>query len=260
MTFAIHRTAAKGFQNAPEAYERGRPEYLPEAVQRFIEELKIGPESAVVELGVGTGKFTKAFISASTAKLIAVEPVEGMRRKFAALLPSVEIVAGSAETIPMADGSADAVIAAQSFHWFNGPVALQEIHRVLKPRGQLGLIWNVRDYSVDWVAKLDEIYEVHEKGVPRYKTGAWKKAFDETTLFAPPQSASFTNVHSGGPETVVDRVASTSFISALPESEQLVVLEQVRELLRMHPLTRGKEKIDFPYRTDLFWCERRGGR
>lgn len=105
------------------------------------------------------------------ARVIAVEPGEGMRQRFTEILPNVEVLAGTAEAIPTTDASADAVIAAQAFHWFEGYTTLREIHRVLKPWGRLGLIWNVRDESVDWVRKLTDIIEVHSKGTPRHRTG-----------------------------------------------------------------------------------------
>jgi SAM-dependent methyltransferase len=67
-----------------------------------------------------------------------------------------EVLAGSGEAIPLPDRSVDAVTAAQSFHWFDNPAAHAEIARVLRPGGHLGVFWNVRDESVEWVAELGE--------------------------------------------------------------------------------------------------------
>ncbi|MBE9126100.1 MULTISPECIES: class I SAM-dependent methyltransferase [unclassified Coleofasciculus] len=152
-TSSIHNAAAQGFQIAATAYERGRPEYPQEAVHFLLETLDISPEKTVLDLGAGTGKFTR-LLTCAGAKLIAVEPVEGMRRQFSSLLPGIEIMFGTAESIPLASASVDVVLVAQAFHWFQGKSSLQEIHRVLKPGGWLGLIWNVRDESVEWVISL----------------------------------------------------------------------------------------------------------
>ncbi len=256
MTAKIHDVAAHGFQTASEVYDRARPEYPLDAVEHLLQELSLGPASTVVELGAGTGKFTRmlAALLPATAQVIAVEPVEGMRKKFSSLLPALHLLAGSAESIPLASDAVDAVVSSQAFHWFDGPVALQEIYRVLRPGGKLGLIWNARDESVDWVAKLEELTHVYEKGAPRYRTGDWRRAFERTELFTPLRASHFRYTQVGGREMVVDRIASSSFIAALPEAEKKQALDQVGELISTHPQTRGKTTIEFPYRTDVFWC------
>jgi len=253
---AVHEAAAKGFQVAGEAYERGRPEYPKEAVDHLIEVLDLQPGRTVADLGAGTGKFTKLLVT-SGATVIAVEPVEGMRRKFASLLPQIQILDGTAESMPLQDRSADTVIAAQAFHWFNGDKALAEIHRVLKPGGELGLIWNARDESLDWVAKLTTIIDPHEGGAPRYKSGRWREAFERSTLFSPLQDEHFRYVQRGTYDTIVDRVGSISFISALPESARQKVLKEVRDLLSNHPQTRGQSEVELPYRTDVYWSTKK---
>ncbi len=97
MKQGIHDAASKGFQVAAEAYERGRPEYPLEAVQRLIQELHLTSGMSVVDLGAGTGKFTKLLADNCEANVLAIEPVEGMRRKFSTLFPSLNITEGTAE-------------------------------------------------------------------------------------------------------------------------------------------------------------------
>ena len=128
----IHEAAARGFQQASEAYERGRPTYPPEAIARLVTALGIGPHSTVVDLAAGTGKLTRQLVP-SGARLIAVEPVEAMRATFARVLPGVTILEGTAEALPLPDASAEALVVGQAFHWFDGPAALAEIHWVLRP-------------------------------------------------------------------------------------------------------------------------------
>ena len=57
-------------------------------------------------------------------------------------------------------------------------------------------------------------------------------------------------------EAVEDRVASISFIAALPDAEREAVLEQVRELVERELAIRAESRIDFPYRTDVYTCRR----
>jgi len=131
---SVHEAAAVGFDVGAEAYERGRPGFSPEAVERLARELGIEPGRTVVDLAAGTGKLTRMLVP-SGARLLAVEPVEGMRRQFVHLVPGVPVVAGVAESLPLRAGSVDAVAVAQAFHWFDAGAALRDLHRVLRPGG-----------------------------------------------------------------------------------------------------------------------------
>ena len=110
------------------------------------------------------------------------------------------------------------IVCAQAFHWFANPAALAEIHRVLKPGGMLGLIWNVRDESVAWVAALTRIMAPYEAGVPRYHSQEWRRLFPAEG-FGPLRERHFPNSHSGpAEEVIVERILSVSFIAALAAS------------------------------------------
>jgi ubiquinone/menaquinone biosynthesis C-methylase UbiE len=251
----INSIAAKGFGNSADSYERGRPEYPAEAVEYLIQSLEISPQSKVMDLAAGTGKLTRLLVPTKAA-LVAVEPVEEMRKKFIVQLPGIEILSGTAENIPVQSSSFDAVVVAQAFHWFAGDSALMEINRVLKPKGKLGLIWNVRDESLDWVSEIAQILKPHEVGVPRYGTNEWKKVFDENSAFSSLEKRSFGYSQKGNVETVIDLVQSRSYISVLPDGTRESVLRQVMELLRKHPQTKDREEIEIPYRTDVYWCSK----
>ncbi len=95
----------------------------------------------MLDLAAGTGKLTRQLVALG-ANVIAVEPDAGMRATFARVVPGVEMLAGSAEAIPLADASVDAVFVGQAFHWFRAEAALAEMHRVLRPGGGFGLLWN----------------------------------------------------------------------------------------------------------------------
>jgi len=250
---SVHDAAARGYQVASESYERGRPDYPPDAVRHLVEALGIGPGAKVLDLGAGTGKLTK-LLEPTGAQLFAVEPVEAMRARLEQKVPGTTVLEGTAEAIPLETGTMDAVAVAQAFHWFDGPRALAEIHRVLKPQGRLGLLWNARDESADWVAQLTRLINPHEGDAPRYRKGEWRAAFDRSTRFTPLRVRHFHHAHHGPPEMVVDRVASISFIAALPAPSREDVLAEVRHLLATHPGVRGLAEVSLPYRTDVFVC------
>lgn len=249
--------AAKAFGHAAEDYERGRPGYPDEAIAWLVERLGVKPSTTVLDLAAGTGKLTRELV-ATGAAIVAVEPVEGMRRKLDDALPDVTVLDGTAEAIPLPDASVDAVAVGQAFHWFRGEEALREIHRVLRPGGGLGLVWNLRDESVDWVARLTEIVDRHRGDVPAaYERKEWMRPFLGTDLFTPLEEREFAFAQDLGEDDLLARVSSISFIAALAEEERERVLADVRELVATHPATRGRARIELPYRTKAFSCARR---
>jgi MOSC domain-containing protein YiiM/SAM-dependent methyltransferase len=250
---AIHESAAKGFAAGADAYERGRPDYSPEAVERLVTELGIGPGKRVLDLAAGTGKLTRQLASTG-AELVAVEPIAQMRAKLEASLPHVEALEGTAEAIPLTNHSVDAVVVGQAFHWFDSVRAVSEIRRVLRPDGGVGLIWQVRDTARPWTARLDEIIDRADDGHPRYRTGAWREGFDRTALFEPLREATYETVQRGPAETIVDRVASISYVAAMPDARRKVVLDEVRELLATDPGTAGIPDLELPYAANVYWA------
>jgi SAM-dependent methyltransferase len=252
METGIHRSAAVGYERAPAAYELGRPGYPEQAIALLAERLGLGPGRVVLDLAAGTGKMTRALV-ATAADVMAVEPVAEMRTALAESLPSVRALSGTAETIPLEDGSVDAVTVAQAFHWFRGDEALAEIHRVLRPEGRLGLVWNFRDETVPWVAELTRIIEPHRGDAPRAASGAWRGAFERTALFGPLDQATFRLVHRLTVDGVVARAASVSFVAALPEQRRAQVLADVRELVE----AQRDAEIELPYLTEVYWTRRR---
>ncbi|MFL9922855.1 class I SAM-dependent methyltransferase [Herbaspirillum lusitanum] len=254
---AIHRTAADGYTVTADNYVRGRPGYPPEVMQWLRDDLLLSVGKVVLDLGAGTGKFT-AYLARTGAHVIAVEPVEKMRDKLVEALPQVRALAGTAEAIPMPDASVDAIVCAQAFHWFASTAALQEIQRVLKPGGCLGLIWNMRDARVGWVQKLDSIVNQVEGDTPRYRTGAWRKVFPFAGL-SMLQERHFAVGHTGPAEDVIlNRVRSTSFIAALPSEQLRGIEEQIRTLIANEPELAGKAQVTVPYETAAFCAIKTG--
>lgn len=254
-TSAIHEAAAGGFGAKAEAYVTGRPDYPAGVADWLAADLGLGAGRRVLDLGAGTGKFLPS-LRATGAEVLAVEPVAAMRGQLVRVHPDIVPLTGDAETIPLPSASVDAVVCVQAFHWFATARALAEIARVLLPGGRLGLIWNVRDESVPWVAALSAITDPHEGGAPRYRTGAWRTVFPAAG-FGPLRERRFPHAHRGTPEAViVDRTLSVSFVAALPEAERAAVAEAVRALVAKTPELAGRETVAFPYETAAFHCVR----
>lgn len=251
----VHASAQQGFSTQAVTYAQGRPNYPRQLTGWLTQTLRIDAQSTVIDLGAGTGKFTR-LLSTLAPTLIAVEPVAAMGAQLAKRLPGVRLVNGTAEAIPLASASADALVCAQAFHWFSTEAALAEIHRVLKPGGRLGLVWNVRDESVGWVAAITEIITPYEGDTPRFHSGRWREAFTGK-YFSDPEVTCFPYSHVGSPqEVVMDRFLSVSFIAALPTAEKASVTAQLRTLIDTHPDLRGRDTIAFPYQTQAYACHR----
>ncbi|TXN84901.1 class I SAM-dependent methyltransferase [Methylobacterium sp. WL8] len=249
----IHRSAAAGYAAQADTYVSGRPDYPPALDGWLRGDLRLGPGRTVLDLGAGTGKFTPR-LTETGARVVAAEPVAAMRARLVQCNPGVEAHPGHAEAIPLADGAVDAVVCAQSFHWFATAAALAEIRRVLRPGGTLGLVWNVRDESVPWVADLTRIVDAYEDDTPRYRTGAWRAAFPAAG-FGPLHERRLPHHHEGPAEdVVVGRALSVSFIAALPTDERAAVAAAVRALIAATPELAGRDSVRYPYETVAFHC------
>ena len=247
--------AVRGFDRVAAAYERGRPDYPAAAVRHLGRVLRLGPSTTVVDLGSGTGKFTRALAPLGAAR-IAVEPTTGMREVFARVLPEVPVLDGTAEAIPLPDAIADAVVCAQSFHWFRGRRALREFARILRPRGGVGLLWNTRDETVSWSAQISEIIrEYRRKERPRGHGDRWKEAFSgPASPFGPLHARVFRHVQRASPRQFADRFLSVSVVAVQPEVVRQRIAREVREILRTDPLTRGRRVLTLPMETEVYWA------
>jgi SAM-dependent methyltransferase len=239
-------SAAASFGVAAAAYERGRPQYPNEAVEWLL------PSAArrVLDLGAGTGKLT-GLLQRRGLDVVAVEPLSGMRDRLAAALPEVTLLAGTAEAIPVEDGVVDAVLVAQAWHWVNPMLAIPEVARVLAPGGRLGLLWNIRDERESWVRDLGRLMHAHgerDSDGPKPAVGP---------PFGPIEHREVAWKHWLTRASLVDLVASRSYVITLPREERDAVLADVRRLADTHPDLAGAERFPLPYLTQCFRADLR---
>jgi SAM-dependent methyltransferase len=249
----IHHVAAEGFALGAASYVAGRPDYPSEIEDWLAHDLGLTNGKTALDLAAGTGKFSPRLL-ATGAHVIAVEPVQEMLDQLIRQFPEIDARTGSAQHIPLDDASVDAVVCAQAFHWFSTPEALREIHRVLKPGGAFGLIWNVRDDNVPWVAALTSIMKPFEGDAPRYHSKKWRNVFPAEG-FSPLREERFPHSHTGPPEKViVERILSVSFMAALPPDRRAQVTSQLRQVIASYPELTGKSEVTFPYETLACVC------
>jgi SAM-dependent methyltransferase len=244
----VHEVAAAGFGDAAD-YEAARPGYPPDAVAWFAEQLGIRAGARVCDLAAGTGKLTRLLVPLG-ADVIAAEPVAGMRAQFRTVLPDTTLVASTAEHLAFANERLDAVIVAQAWHWFDHDRAAAEVRRVLRPGGRLGLLWNARDRSIDWVDEVWSIMDRVEKRAPWRNHDSWRTDSIEMEGFGVSALTEFRHEQVLPPAAVVQRVASVSHVAVLPDAERAAVLDEVRAVLAGHDVTRGQTVVSLPYRVD----------
>ncbi len=241
---------ANSFGGAADVYEKARPTYPAEAGGWLV------PSWAtdIVDLGAGTGKFTRSLVALTEgipgAHVTAVEPDPKMLAKLVAALPSVTGLAGSAEHLPLEDRSVDVVTVAQAWHWVDEARALPEIARVLRPRGILGLVWNLRDERVDWVRKL---------GIAMKHSEAERFLEHDIVIgepFGPTEHFSVDWSMPTSLDALLELVASRSYYITAETAERQRIDAAVRDLVATHPQLAGRETFDLPYRTHCFRAAR----
>jgi SAM-dependent methyltransferase len=218
---------ARSFDRAAVEYESARPSY-PAAL---LDLLPLARSAEVLDLGAGTGKLTRVLVE-RYRRVIAVEPLDNMRAILESVVPSAESHKGSAEAIPLPDGSVDGVFAAQAFHWFANDQAVSEIARVLRPGGVFAVVSNE---TVDssalpdaYHARISELF-VDGRLAPgddgeRFATigrGPFGELSERSVMHEQVQDS----------ESVVAFASSVSLIARLPDAERHRVLAELRSLL-----------------------------
>lgn len=217
----------------------------------------------MADLAAGTGRLTRELL-ALDASVTAIEPVDEMR----ALISGTAAIKGTAEAIPVDDASLDAVFVAEAFHWFDAPVALAEIARVLRPGGGFALLWNVgqpQDEEQPWRLEVVELVKdiyFHPSGrrVPAAAGNDWREQTEWQRgpgweHFEPLEQRSFEHVQRMTAEDYLAFVGSWSFVGVLEDEPRAELLSAVAAVLERHQV----REFDQRWRTDLHMTRRRGG-
>ncbi|WP_232247673.1 class I SAM-dependent methyltransferase [Kitasatospora azatica] len=249
---------SSSFGAAAAAYAEHRPDYAQAAVRWALEP---APGPRVLDLGAGTGKLT-ATLLALGAEVLAVEPDPAMLAELRGALPAVRALPGSAEAIPLPDGSVDAVLAGNAMHWFDMAVAGPEIARVLAPGGVLAGLWNVMDDRVDWAAGLEGVSGSAAIG-PRDTRSNWRAATADlhppksgAARFDSPEQADFPHGQCRTADSLVATLATRAGMLVMPDEERETALGRIRAFLASQPETAQGE-FTLPMLTGVLRVRRR---
>ncbi len=245
--------SVRRFDGRVENYDRFRPGYPDEIVARLQREAGLPAAGRIADLGAGTGKLAEVFLRAGYA-VVGVEPNDAMRAAAAASLggrPGFSLVAGTAEAVPLPDGSVDAVVAGQAFHWFEPRAARRECRRILAPGGGVvALIWNDRCTSGSpLLADYEELLRRHS---PEY-AALQRGAPDEAALAAFFAPCAMAELHCGNRqelswEGLLGRVLSASYVPLSGPAHDALVAG-----LRASFERNARDgRVTLPYDTRLF--------
>lgn len=230
----------QAFGAAADDYDRLRPGYPPAFVERVLTSAGVPSGGRVLDIGAGTGLLAGTLLEAGY-DVVAVEPDARMRAVLARRIGPDLALAGTAEDLPVADSSFDAVVGGQMWHWVDPARALPEIARVLRPRGALTILWILRDDRVAWVDRLGRLATL-----PDYYT-----RFDDSAVpdhgepFGPMARDEHWFEHLLTPAEVVGQLRTLSSIALAPDADRQVAA--VTALLATDPELADREQIAMPH-------------
>lgn len=209
------------FTGLADLYARYRPSYPQAALEKIRITAGLSSASLLVDVGCGTGIAARLF-AALGIRVIGIEPNADMRQQaeqvqVSAPFPPPSYQAGTAEATGLADNCADAVLAAQAFHWFQPQPALQEFYRILKPGGWVALLWNERDerdpFTAAYGAVFRTVAETHYLEGTRATAGT---ALLHSPLFPDADTFTFAHEQTLEEESLLGRAFSASYAPREP--------------------------------------------
>jgi SAM-dependent methyltransferase len=209
------------FTGLAENYAKYRPSYPAAAIDFILTHCELGPRSRLADIGCGTGISSRLFAERGL-EVIGIDPNDEMRRqaeRTAANLrgPSPAYRKGRAEETGLADASADAVLAAQAFHWFAPEPTFHEFHRTLKVGGWVVLMWNERDETdactADYGRVIRSAPDAATVEMPRGKAGDFLLT---SSLFVDAARFPFTNEQPLDEDGLLGRAFSASYAPREP--------------------------------------------
>lgn len=166
---------AGNFTGLASNYSQFRPNYSESVLSAILGTLnKSVSEIDFVDVGAGTGIWTRMVNARGVSSARAVEPNDDMREHGESDSTDTDIAwsKGSGEETGLASNSADLITMASSFHWVDFEAGLAEFHRILRPGGIFVALWNPRKIEVNpLLVEIENAVENFAPGVKRVSSG-----------------------------------------------------------------------------------------
>lgn len=231
------------YSPAADAYNKVRPRYPKELIDRVVELTQLSPDATILEVGCGPGNATVAFARVGCS-MICLEPNQDfcrLARQNCTQYPNVEIRNTSFEEWELETKKFDAVLAATAIHWISPEIAYPKAAGALKDDGFLILLWNiVPEHSYEMYQVLHEVYETYAPSLARYEG----RETQEENL----RSLGEIVVNSGKFRDLVSE--QVAFEVTYSTDDYLTLLSTLSPYLKLEPQTRDslfealREKVD----------------
>ena len=151
------------YEQLADIYDLRWRKYIANTLSFLYNWEQIDSQSTVLDVACGTGEFERLLLDKNpTQRITGVDISEKMldiARNKCQDYPNVEFYKASANLLPFANHSFDVVVCANSFHYFDYPLAtLAEMKRVLKPNGKVVILDWSKDFLIcricDWILKI----------------------------------------------------------------------------------------------------------
>jgi SAM-dependent methyltransferase len=140
----LQRQVAEGFGAEADRYDRARPTYPADLVDRIIaaSPRRANSRPYVLDVGCGTG-ISSRLLAAAGCRVLGVDPDPRMAEL--ARQGGTETEVAKFEDWDPAGRTFDTVIAAQAWHWVDPVAGAAKAAAVLRPGGRLAVFWNAFD-------------------------------------------------------------------------------------------------------------------
>ena len=237
----------KRFSSRVENYIKYRPSYPLKIINFLKEERILAKDTVIADIGSGTGILTKLFLDNGN-QVYGIEPNKDMRdaaEKNLQEYTNFSSLEGSAESTGLKEDCINLIIAGQAFHWFDVRGAKREFKRILKPNGNVALIWNNR-------GKTGSDFDIsYENFILKYGTDykEVRKNEKNVDLFFNYQKETFYNFQELDFTSFKGRVLSSSYI---PLADNPVFPKMILELEDLFNKHQRNGIIRIEYDTEIY--------
>ncbi len=244
------------FKNKSAFYDLYRPNYPYSLVIFLKEQMLLKNNYLVAEFGSGTGKLTGLLLENGN-RVYGIEQDEEMQdflsKKFSSN-PNFKLIKKSAEDSKLPKRHFDLIIAAQSFHLFNPVEAKKEFYRILKPKGNIVLIWYHWNQNQKITHEIRSLfYKFKDKQKQQVRTQVEIDFFKN--LFYP------NTIHHEVIDTIKQKFLRTEFISSMLSSSYATEVnnplhtEYLREVEYIFSKFSESGYIEYSFDIEIFFLK-----